>query len=157
MHPPTEHGLQLFLAAAIADSPRHGKCCYSCCCGGDHFGSAIVRYSQKGCIKGQYILPKNGVSQEGNFLLKMGAPKVIIQCQNSRRSSVKGSLSCFSSVRPCRKRRQHGTIYIRLVGMCLSNADAVVCHGSEQFFFDTSSSSSFASVRNSSLSLAETV
>ena len=65
-----------FLAAAIADSPRHGKCCYSCCCcgGGDHFGSAIVRYSQKGCIKGQYLLPKKWVYQKGNFLLKMGAP-----------------------------------------------------------------------------------
>ncbi len=174
MHPPTAQGLKLFLAAAIADSSRHGKCCCSSCCGGggggDHFGSANVQskgvhqvwnfsfsflmYGQKGCIKGQSFAKKMGVSR-GKLFLKN---------------------ECIISHNPMPKltpQLSERIPFLFLFGASVSEKKAAwnyTCTPSwyvfvkrwrrrmpANSFFDTSSSSSFASVRNSSLSPAETV
>ena len=136
-HPPSTVS-NFFLAAAIADGSRHGTCCYSCCCGGgDHFGSAIARYSQNGCIKGQSFA-KKWVYQGGNFFQKNGCiishnsmPKLTPQL--SERIPF---LFLFGASVSEKKAAWNS---IRLVGMCLSNVDDVVCQ--RTVFFDTSSSS----------------
>ncbi len=64
-----------FLAAAIADGSRHGKCCSCCCCcgggGGDHFASANVQ--SKGVHQEAIFCLKNGCIKGEAFLKKMGA------------------------------------------------------------------------------------
>ncbi len=70
----------------------------------------LPNVQSKGVHQGAIFCQK-WVYQRGNFFQKMGASQVIIHCQNSRRSSVKGSLSCF-----CGKEPKEFFLFLGLLG-----------------------------------------